>query len=133
MLLHLFSIIEQWGYYKYVLSKKIKTDISNKSAFAITLFLLPSKRVPTSISLLPFVIIQQLLFSTKGQNSIRVFFDSQISLICLIYLSLPNLYFYIIQSMTKFLKILNKVNLRALANLNCLLLTYSCLQNSWNY
>ena len=34
LLLDIFSIITQWGFCKYVLSQKIKTDIFNKSAFA---------------------------------------------------------------------------------------------------
>ena len=33
LLLDIFSIVTQWGFCKYVLSKKIKTDIVNKSAF----------------------------------------------------------------------------------------------------
>ena len=33
LLLDMFSIIMQWVFCKYVLSKKIKTDIFNKSAF----------------------------------------------------------------------------------------------------
>ena len=43
-----------------------------------------------------------------------IFFShSQISLICLIYLSLPNLYFYNIRFMM-FLKVLNKVDIERL-------------------
>ena len=33
LLLDIFSIVTQWGFCKYVLSKKIKTDIFNKSGF----------------------------------------------------------------------------------------------------
>ena len=33
LLLDIFSIVMQWGFCKYVLSKKIKTDIFNKSGF----------------------------------------------------------------------------------------------------
>ena len=33
LLLDIFSIVMQWGFCKYVLSKKIKTDIFSKSAF----------------------------------------------------------------------------------------------------
>ena len=47
-------------------------------------------------------------------NSTVIFCHSQISLVCLIYLSLPNLYFCIIRSMIMFLKVLNKVNIRTL-------------------
>ena len=43
-----------------------------------------------------------------------IFCHSQISLICLIYLSLPNLYFCTIKFMIMFLKVLNKVNIKAL-------------------
>ena len=34
LLLDIFLIIVQWGFYKYVLSKKIKTNIFNRSTFA---------------------------------------------------------------------------------------------------
>ena len=48
-------------------------------------------------------------------NSAAIFCHSQILLICLINLSLPNLYFYTtIRSMAIFLKVLNEVNIRAL-------------------
>ena len=47
-------------------------------------------------------------------NSTVTFWNYQISLICLIYLSLPNLYFCTIRSMIMFLKVLNKVNIRTL-------------------
>ena len=47
-------------------------------------------------------------------NFAIVFCHSQISLICLMCLSLWNLYFYTIRSMTMSLKVLNKVNIRAL-------------------
>ena len=53
-------------------------------------------------------------FSAKGPNSTVFFCHSRISFICLIYLSLPNLYFYTIRSLTMFLKVLNKVNFRVL-------------------
>ena len=33
LLLDIFSIVTQWGFGKYVLSKKIKTDIFNKFGF----------------------------------------------------------------------------------------------------
>ena len=33
LLLDIFSVITQWGFCKYVSSKKIKTDIFNNSAF----------------------------------------------------------------------------------------------------
>ena len=58
------------------------------------------------IFLLLFVRFAWLLFMNKK--------ISLISLICLIYLSLPNLYFYTIRSITMFLKVLNKVNFRVL-------------------
>ena len=44
----------------------------------------------------------------------RFFCHPQISLICLIHFSLPNLYFYSIRSVTMFLKVLSKVNIRVL-------------------
>ena len=85
LLLDIFSIVTQWGFCKYVLSEKIKTDIFTKSGFrsrklivivyvwpvlqtsslntknntfsSITLFLsLLSKRVTTSISIFTCVI-----------------------------------------------------------------------------
>ena len=57
------------------------------------------------------------------------FFQSRISLICLIYLSLPNLYFYTIRPVTMFFKFQS-----AYTNLDYfLLLTHSRLQNSWSY
>ena len=48
-------------------------------------------------------------FSAERRNSVFFFCHSQISLICMIYLSLPNLYFYTFRSLTVFLKVLNKV------------------------
>ena len=33
LLLNIFSIVTQWGFCEYVLSKKINSDIFNKSAF----------------------------------------------------------------------------------------------------
>ena len=33
LLLDTFSVVTQWGFCKYVLSKKIRTDIFNKSGF----------------------------------------------------------------------------------------------------
>ena len=44
----------------------------------------------------------------------RFFWHSRISLICLIHLSLPKLYFYTIRSKTKFLKVLNKKKFKVL-------------------
>ena len=44
----------------------------------------------------------------------RLFCHSQISLICLIYLSFPSLYFYTIRSILMFLKVLNFVNFKCL-------------------
>ena len=41
-------------------------------------------------------------------------FYSCVWFICLIYLSLPNLYFYTIRSFTMFLKVLNQVNFKVL-------------------
>ena len=65
--------------------------------------------MPTSTSFLPCV-INLILFRHDLflPNSAVIFCHSQISLICLIYVSLPNLYFYNIRSM--FLKVLNKVD-----------------------
>ena len=87
---------------------------------AITLFLsLPSKRVP-DFHLLPPCSITLILFRHDlffQPNSAVIFCHSQISLICLIYPSLPNLYFYTIRSITMFLKVLNKVNFRELTPL----------------
>ena len=85
LLLVIFSAIMQWGFCKYVLSCAVTPN--------------------------PF---QTWPFSTKWQNSIIFFCHSQISLICLIYLSLPDQYFYAIRSMTMFLKVLKKVNFRML-------------------
>ena len=45
------------------------------------------------------------------------FCHSSISLICLIHLSLPDLYFCTIRSITMFLKVLNKVNFKILAQI----------------
>ena len=81
---------------------------------------LDCKRVPTSTTFLPYVLkpysFQTWPFSTK----LRRYFLSLPNIICLIYLSLPNLCLCIIRSMTMFLKVLNKVsNFRALfTNLN---------------
>ena len=72
---------------------------------------LPSKRVPTSSSFHPYLFRPATFFPP---NSTVVFCHSQISLICLIYLSLPNLYFCTIRSIIIFLKVLNKVNIRTL-------------------
>ena len=77
--------------------------------------LLPSKRVPTSTSFLPSVTTLILFRHDLFQlNSAVIFCHPQISLICLIYPSLPNLYFYTIRSITVFLKVLNKVYFRVL-------------------
>ena len=55
-------------------------------------------------------------------------------LICLIYLSLPNLYFHTIRSIEIFLKVLTGKFQCACTNLNnILLLTYSLCQNSRSY
>ena len=85
---------------------------------------LPIQRVPTSTYLLPCIItpdsFQTLPFSAF------FFSHSRVSLICLIYFSLIyfldiflDIYlgksiFYTIKCMTVFLKVLNKVNFRAL-------------------
>ena len=91
-----------------------------------------STRVSTSFSLLPYVTTPdsfQTRPSSIKQQKFAVFFcHSQTSFICLRYLSLPNLYFNTIRSMTMFLKVLTKFQSNY-TNLNYfLLLTYSCLQ-----
>ena len=59
-------------------------------------------------------IFQTWPFTVNQQNSTVFFCHSQLSLICFIYLSLPNLYFHIITSMKMFLKVVNEVNFRVL-------------------
>ena len=88
---------------------------------AITLFLsLPSKRVPISICLLPYVITPHSFQTWSFSPNSKIFlYHSQILLtwliyiICLIYIismfNFVNLYFHTIRSMTTFLKIINKV------------------------
>ena len=75
----------------------------------ITLFLsLLSKRVPTSTSFLPCVVTpDSFRHNLFLSNSVVIFCHSQI-LICLIYLSLPNLCYCTIRSMM-FLKVLDNV------------------------
>ena len=76
----------------------------------ITLFLsLLSKRVPTSTSFLPCVVTpDSFRHDLFLSNSVIIFCHSQI-LICLIYLSLPNLYYCTIRSMIMFLKVLDNI------------------------
>ena len=143
LLINVFSIVTQRGFYKYVLSKKIKSDIFNKSAFAdrkliviissvIVRRILPTWSINTKNKLMLYqqqhcfyhyldrrvrtstwIFLDMDFFRQTAEPSRVFFYHSQI-LICLIYLSLPNLYFYTIRSMTMFLKVLNKVNFRAL-------------------
>ena len=91
----------------------------------ITLFLsLLSKRVPTSTSFLPCVVTpDSFRHDLFLSNSVVIFCHSQI-LICLIYLSLPNLYFCTIRSMIMFLKVLDKVNTECLYNPKLFLIIY---------
>ena len=72
-------------------------------------FILKSKRFTSQSSLQAFkrYILDMTFF-------LCFFGHSWISLICLMNLSLPNLYLYIIRSITMFLKVLSKVNFRAL-------------------
>ena len=58
--------------------------------------------------------ISNMTFFCRTTEFCHSFCHSQISLICLIHLSLPNLYFYTIKSITMFLKVLNKANFRVL-------------------
>ena len=90
---------------------------TKNNLLTITLFLsLPSKRVPISTSLLPCQkprFFSDITFFCQMLGFTAAFFcHSQISLISLIYISLPNLNFYTIRSMAMFLKVLNKVNFR---------------------
>ena len=91
----------------------------------ITLFLsLCSKRVSTSTSFLPCVVTpDSFRHNLFLSNSAVIFCHSQI-LICLIYLSLPNLYFCTIRSMIMFLKVLDKVNTECLYNPKLFLIIY---------
>ena len=104
---------------------------------AITLLLsLPSAyfhRLPP-LCCNPWFLLNMTLFSRTPPLFIFVT-PKYLSLICLIYLSLPNLYFYTIRSITIFLKVLYKVDFRVLIqNLNYFLwLTYSWWQNCWSY
>ena len=102
----------------------------------ITLFLsLRSKRVPTSTSFLPCVVFLILFRHQLFLLNSAVFFcHSQLFLMCLLYLSLPNLYFYTIRFTTVLLKVLNKINISAYTNVNYFLfLTYFRSQKSWSY
>ena len=82
----------------------------------------------------PWFLLNMTLFSRTPPLFIFVT-PKYLSLICLIYLSLPNLYFYTIRSITIFLKVLYKVDFRVLIqNINYFLwLTYSWWQNCWSY
>ena len=58
--------------------------------------------------------ISDMTFFRRTVEYHRSFCHSRISLIYLIHLSLPNLYFYTIRSIAMFLKVLNKVNFKVL-------------------
>ena len=58
--------------------------------------------------------ISDMTFFPRTAEFRRFFCHSQISLICLIHLSLPNLCFYTIRFITVFLNCLNKVNFKVL-------------------
>ena len=58
-------------------------------------------------------IFQTWTFSAELQNC-HFFCHYHISLICLIHLSMPNIYFYTIRSITMFLRVINKANCKVL-------------------
>ena len=73
--------------------------------------LLPPPSFPV---LQPLILFRHDLILPNSRILLLLFCQSQISLICFIHLSLPNLYIYNIGSMAMFLEVLNKVNFRAL-------------------
>ena len=88
--------------------KEVETPITLQIQNTTTL---PIKRVHTSTSHFPGVVSP---YSLQTQPFSTVFFcHSRMSLICLIYLFLPNLYFYTVRSMTKISKVLKKLSFRA--------------------
>ena len=74
-----------------------------------------SKRFTSQPSLQAFKrYISDMTFFHRTAEFRRFFCNSGISLICLIHLSLSNLYFYTIRSLTMFTKVLNQVNFKVL-------------------
>ena len=74
-----------------------------------------SKRFTSQPSLQAFKrYISDMTFFHRTAEFRRFFCNSGILLICLIHLSLSNLYFYTIRSLTMFMKVLSKVNFKVL-------------------